>query len=276
MTATETDAAMPGGIPSPTLRVIGAGFGRTGTLSLREALVRLGYGPCDHMLENFARPERFALWLDAFQRKQRGAPIDWRPLLGGYRAVVDWPGAYFWRELTAAHPAAKVILTVRDPHRWYESAEATIYAMRARQDSSPWTRVLIRGLGLLVPSMAAGARVGNDVIWDGTFGGRFPDHAHALAVFEEHNRAVQEAIPPERLLVFDVKEGWGPLCAFLGVPVPEGEPFPHVNDAQSFQRMIQERFAGMAVRAAGMLLVAVGIIAALVWLAWRGRGREDR
>ena len=105
------------GIPAPTLQVIGTGFGRTGTLSLREALVRIRFGPCDHMREKFEHPERFALWSEVLRRKTAGEPIDWRPLLDGYRAIVDWPGAYFWRELTAAHPEANVILTIRDPAR---------------------------------------------------------------------------------------------------------------------------------------------------------------
>src|SRR5215213_871004 len=112
-----TDTATRVGIPSPSLRIIGAGLGRTGTTSLREALVRLGFAPCDHMDENFAHQERFALWDDALRHKTEGEPIDWRPLLSGFQAIVDWPGAYFWRELTAAHPGAKVILTRRDPQR---------------------------------------------------------------------------------------------------------------------------------------------------------------
>jgi hypothetical protein len=123
------DTTVPVGIPSPTLRVIGAGVGRTGTLSLREALVRLGVGPCGHMRENFEHPERFALWDEALRHKTAGEPIDWRPLLDGFQAIVDWPGAYFWREMTAAHPDAKVILTVRDPEHWYDSIQATIFSL---------------------------------------------------------------------------------------------------------------------------------------------------
>jgi hypothetical protein len=106
MTATATRT----GIPAGTLQVIGAGFGRTGTLSTRAALVRLGFGPCDHMVENEEHPERFALWDEVLRQKTADEPIDWRPLLTGFQAIVDWPGAYFWRELTAAHPEAKVLL----------------------------------------------------------------------------------------------------------------------------------------------------------------------
>jgi hypothetical protein len=208
-----TDTTVPTGIPAPTLQVIGAGFGRTGTLSMREALVRLGFGPCDHMRENFEHPQRFALWDEALRRKTAGERIDWRPLLAGYQAIVDWPGAYFWRELTTAHPEAKVILTLRDPDRWYDSIQATIFSLG--DDELP-----------------AGPR---EMIFNRTFGNRLTDRGHCQAVFARHNQAVQESIAADRLRVFDVKEGWEPLCAFLGVPVPEQEPFPRVNDTAAFQ-----------------------------------------
>jgi hypothetical protein len=208
-----TDTTVHAGIPAPTLQVIGAGFGRTGTLSMREALVRLGFGPCDHMRENFEHPQRFALWDEALRRKTAGERIDWRPLLAGYQAIVDWPGAYFWRELTTAHPEAKVILTLRDPDRWYDSIQATIFSLG--DDELP-----------------AGPR---EMIFNRTFGNRLTDRGHCQAVFARHNQAVQESIAADRLRVFDVKEGWEPLCAFLGVPVPEQEPFPRVNDTAAFQ-----------------------------------------
>jgi hypothetical protein len=208
-----TDPSVHADSTAPTLRVIGAGFGRTGTLSLRDALVRLGCGPCDHMRENFDHPERFTLWDEVLRRKNAGEPIDWRPLLSGFQAIVDWPGAYFWRELTAAHPDAKVILTARDPDRWYDSIQATIFSLRDDQ-------------------LPEGPR---DISFNRTFSGRLTDRAHCQAVFARHNQAVQEAISPDRLLVFDVKEGWEPLCAFLGVSVPGDEPFPRVNDTAAFQ-----------------------------------------
>jgi hypothetical protein len=262
------------GVPSPTLKVIGAGFGRTGTLSLREALVRLGFGPCDHMLENFEHPERFALWRDAFRRKQAGEPIDWRPLLDGYRAIVDWPGAYFWRELIAAHPDARVILTVRDPDRWYQSSLATIFRMRARADTSPRARAMMRLLGLMIPPLRQGFQIVNDVIWNGTFAGRFTDREHALRVFAEHNREVEATVPAPRLLVFDVKQGWQPLCEFLAVPVPVGAPFPHVNDAEAFRKRVQERFARSLVRLAGPVAGGMAALVVLVWIDRRARHHQ--
>jgi hypothetical protein len=218
------ETAAGAGIPAPALQVIGAGLGRTGTLSLRQALVRLGFGPCDHMLENLEHPERFALWAAALRRKDAGEPIDWRPLLTGFRAIVDWPGAYFWEELATAHPEALVILTVRDQDRWYDSILQTIFAMAAAARPE------------------AGLEVPIEIIRDRTFGARLGDRAHCQAVFGAHNRAVREGIAPDRLLVFDVTTGWEPLCAFLGVPVPDDEPFPHANATAAFKTGIQEHF----------------------------------
>jgi hypothetical protein len=206
-----TDSVVRAGIPSPTLQVFGAGFGRTGTLSLREALIRLGFGPCAHMLDNVEHPERFALWGEALRCKHADEPIDWQPLLSGFRAIVDWPGAYFWRELAAAHPQAKVILTIRDPERWYDSIQATIFSLPEQSGA------------------------GRNIARNHVFGGRVTDRAHCQAVLATHNQAVQQTIAPERLLVFDVKDGWGPLCAFLDLPVPEDEPFPHANEPAAFQ-----------------------------------------
>src|SRR5215211_6518779 len=158
MMETQMPSTVPTGVPVPTLLVIGAGFGRTGTTSLREALIRLGFDPCDYMRGNLEHPERFALWEEALRHKTAGEPIDWRPLLAGYRATVDWPGAYFWRELTAAHPEAKVILTVRDPERWYDSARATIYAATQARTSTSAARLLYRLVSWANPRAGNGFR----------------------------------------------------------------------------------------------------------------------
>jgi hypothetical protein len=275
MTSVKTPAPLPMGVPAPNLLVVGAGFGRTGTTSLRQALVRLGFDPCDHMDENFEHPERFAPWRESLRHKQAGEPVDWRPLLADYRAIVDWPGAYFWRELTSAHPEAKVILTVREPDRWYGSVLATISAfrtrMRAGDSLATRARSLLLRLGMLGTNGAL--RFCDDVIWDGTFNGRFRDRDHALRVFAEHNQAVRPTIPPERLLVFDVKQGWDPLCRFLGLPVPVGEPFPHVSDASSVQWELRERYRDGALRTGG---IAAGVLLGLMTLAWFRRPLRRR
>jgi hypothetical protein len=242
MMETKTPPTVPTGVSAPALRVIGAGFGRTGTTSLREALVRLGFDPCDHMRGNLEHPERFALWDEAVRSKDAGKCIDWRPLLADYKAIVDWPGAYFWRELVAAHPEAKVILTVRDPEHWYDSARATIYAATQERSATPAARLLYGLVARANPGAGHGFRTVKETVWDGTMRGRFEDRDEAIRIFEEHNRDVVATVPPERLLVFDVKDGWQPLCAFLGVPVPVGEPFPRLNDAVDFSRRQRDQY----------------------------------
>jgi hypothetical protein len=192
------------------LSVIGAGFGRTGTHTLNLALEMLGLGPCHHM-EDVIRSDQQKAW---FRAAGRGEPVDWDEVYAGYKSAVDWPTAYFWRELAAHFPAAKLILTVRNSEAWYKSARATIFAGMG-PDSNPET-------------------FGTAVIRDKIFGGRLDDEAHAIEVLETHNAAVISAFPPSRLLIYQIADGWPKLCDFLGVPVP-AEPFPHSNTTADFQ-----------------------------------------
>ncbi len=199
------------------LAVIGAGFGRTGTNSFRLALERLGFGPCHHMHELSHHPEQVALW----EAAARGAAMDWEQVFAGYRAQVDWPGARYWRELAAAFPAARVLLTIRPAEAWFASFAATVAPEILGPPSSP------------DPAAVARRHMQRAIIADQVFDGRPLDRAHAIAVFERHTAEVRAAIAPDRLLVTDVRDGWGPLAAFLGVPVPD-EPFPRTNDAAEF------------------------------------------
>ena len=257
-----------------SLEVIGAGLGRTGTLSLHAALERLGFAPCEHMTNCFAHPERFALWLEAARRKRAGEPIDWRPLFGGYRATVDWPGAYFWRELIAAHPEAKVILTVRDPERWYDSARDTIYAATQARTATPAARVLYGLLGWANPRAGHGFRTVQETVWDGTIEGDSRIATRLSASSRSTSATSSPRFLRRRLLVFDVKEGWEPLCAFLGVPVPAGEPFPHVNDAADFSRRQRDQYRHIARMLLPALGAAAGGAAALI-LALERRERRS-
>src|SRR5215210_4077602 len=208
------------------MEIIGAGFGRTGTMSLKAALEELGYAPCYHMTDLFENPEHVPLW----EAATRGEPVDWEGLFAGYQATVDWPGAAFYKELMEAYPDAKVLLSVRDPERWYESTNNTIYAT---VDPSPE----------MIAAVGPTPRLNNELIWKRTFGGSFADRQQAIEVFERHNEQVREHVPADRLLVYEVKEGWRPLCEFLGAEEPRGKPFPHLNDTDAFRRMVQEHFA---------------------------------
>ncbi len=200
------------------LKVIGAGFGRTGTWSLKVALEQIGFGPCYHMVECFPRGDtHFRLWEEA----RRGNPA-WDAIFQGFQATVDFPAATSWRELAAYYPDAKVILGVRDAEKWFDSTQATIF-------QPTW-------IEWLATSEAAGFM---DATINGYFDGRMHDREHLLYCFEQHIADVQANIPEERLLTFEPKDGWQPLCDFLGVPVPEGD-FPHVNDTESTQGLIQD------------------------------------
>jgi hypothetical protein len=205
------------------LKVVGAGFGRTGTLSLKTALEKLDCGPCYHMMEVFPRPEHVAMW----HRLAFGQPMDWDELFRGFRATVDWPSTRWWREIAAHYPAAKVLLSVRDPEAWYKSVIDTIY--------QPMKLPAPDGAPEIVRLQSKMVR---KAILSETFDNRFEDKAHAIEVFERHNQEVRDTIDPARLLVFDVREGWAPLCRFLEVPIPD-EPFPRLNDTATTQAMIR-------------------------------------
>jgi hypothetical protein len=232
-------------------------------MSLKVALEELGYAPCYHMVEVFARPEHAPLWQAAW----RGEPVDWEGFLGGYEAAVDWPACSFYGELMERYPDAKVILTVRDPERWYESTRSTIYELSVVATRSPLFRLVFGAMRLLRFGRVGGGNMADEVIWDGTFDGRFEDRRYAIEVFERHNAEVRRRVPRDRLLVYEVKEGWSPLCEFLGVEEPD-VPFPHVNDTAEMRRRIRAvRALSVAVPAALTLLGA----ALLVLLTRRAR-----
>ena len=242
------------------LKVIGAGFGRTGTMSLKAALEELGFAPCYHMSEVFENKSHADQWNAA----AIGEQVEWENLLGDYAATVDWPGCSFYEELMEAYPEAKVLLSVRAPERWYESTSNTIYNIRRVTTSSKFFAVV----GRLNPRITRITRMVNNLIWEGTFNGQFEDKRYAIEVFNRHNEEVKERVPKDRLLVYEVKEGWEPLCDFLGVEVPE-TPFPHLNDSDSFRRMFVRRL----VMAATIPAFAFGL---LVFFLVRRLRRLDR
>lgn len=211
-------------------KIIGAGFGRTGTSSAKVALDELGFGPCHHMTELFDQPERAALW----EAAAAGQPVDWDELFAGYQSTVDWPACTFYAQLMEAYPEALVLLTVRDPERWYQSCRDTIYRSSASRADAPDAN-----------ASDPVAHMIDSIIWRGTFGGAFEDRQRAISIFERHNQEVQERVPSDRLLVYEVKQGWEPLCRFLSVDVPAGTPFPHLNDTMTFQQMEQEHERGV-------------------------------
>lgn len=203
------------------LDVIGAGYGRTGTLTLKTALERLGLGPCHHMLEVMGNPDQVAFW----NRAADGEQVDWEEVYADYRSTVDWPGCHFYAELAERYPDAKVILSTRDPERWHESMSETILKGMAEM-----------GLDVEFPDDHP-VKFGGVLISQKALDFDFSKE-NMVAALERHNAAVRAAIPADRLLEFEVSEGWEPLCAFLGVPVPD-EPFPRTNERENFGEHIE-------------------------------------
>lgn len=200
------------------LEVIGSGFGRTGTTSLKEALEILGFGPCHHMDEALNNPPQVALWQAYFA----GRGVDIADLFAGYRAQLDWPGCHIWRESAARFPQAKVLHSVRPEEKWWASYSKTIGRLLTIYPTIP-----------MAPHVLAMMEAQSDFIVERTFASKPLDRETCLAAYRARQAEVVAAIPPERLLIFDVVQGWEPLCAFLGVAVPD-QPFPHRNDSASF------------------------------------------
>jgi hypothetical protein len=231
------------------IKVIGAGFGRTGTGSLRFALERLGFDKCYHMSEIMDHPEKSGDWLKARLKKQ----IDWDDVFDGYQATADWPGCAFYKELHEHYPDAKVVLTVRDPDEWYRSTYETIYAM---------TKARNKILACLFPATRNMKRMITKIIWDGTFHGKFEDEAFAKKVFKDHIEEVKITVPEKQLLIYEIAQGWEPLCNFLSVPVPQGEPFPVINDSKSMNILLLKRILFSMIT--NLLIFTIVIIALIL------------
>ena len=189
------------------LEVIGVGLGRTGTLSLKIALERLGFGPCCHMTEVFADARnRIPLWLGATE----GAP-DWDAIFAGFRSTCDYPSATYWRELADYYPDAKLVLTTRDPEGWFDSVSATIFA--------PWMQDAYLGTPAhVLMQRTLFEPIGSDV----------SDRQAVTEWYVQRERTILGLFGPDRLLRFDTRDGWEPLCDFLDVPVPD-VAYPRTN-----------------------------------------------
>jgi hypothetical protein len=211
------------------LKVIDLSFGRTGTMSLKYALEELGFTKCYHFIELFDNPEHPSMWLSA----SRGEKVDWEKLFEGYQATVYWSPCYDYLELLKHYPDAKVVLTVREPEKWYQSMHDTIYKFNRL---TFLRKVFLLTMGLFKPELKklhAAWQLQEQTLWQNTFKGQFGHKKYAIDVFLKHIEEVKSQVPADRLLVFNIKDGWEPLCHFLKVPVPE-TPFPRVNDSASF------------------------------------------
>lgn len=194
-----------------TLRVVGAGLGRTGTMSLKLALEKLLGAPCYHMLEVFGRPDHVEHW----RRATAGDMPAWDDLFEGFAAVVDWPASAFWHEVGDAFPDALILLSSREAASWWKSCDATIFEVLKRPGEGPWFEMV---------SELFRDRFTPDVL----------DREAAMAAYERHNEDVRRTADPDRLLAWHPGDGWEPICSALGLPVPD-EPFPHANTTEEFR-----------------------------------------
>ena len=206
------------------LSVIGAGFGRTGTKSLKEALEAIGFGLCHHMIEVARNPDQLPYW----QAAAAGEAVDWHAALEQFRSAVDWPACHYWRELAAIWPDAKIILSVRPEEKWWDSFCNTIKITMDLRDY------------LANPQSRGVSAMAHTIIAEQTFHAPLHDRQAALAAYRRRSAEVLDEIPADRLLVFDAAQGWAPLCRFLGVPVPD-MPYPHSNSTDAFWQVDRSR-----------------------------------
>lgn len=210
-----------------SVKIIGAGFPRTGTMSLKRGIEALGFGPCYHMIDFVRDNSTIDFWEQKFKRQNN----DWSTLLNQHQSIVDFPGSLFYKELMAFYPEAKVILTVRDSESWYESVRSTVISTG-------------KDIGKKEISKAEKLRVENfkrmrQLIWSEVFEGRQNDKAYMINRYEQHNANVKEMVPSEMLLEYNVKDGWGPLASFLEVETPVSS-FPHANLRADFHNMLAD------------------------------------
>ena len=195
-----------------SLKIIGAGFPRTGTTTLKMSLELLGFEKAYHFKDLIADPGKLKHW----QEIENTGHTDYGRLFDGYQASVDFPGYPYYKLLMKKYPNAKVILTLRDFDGWYESNYNTIWQVEPINDCLEFMRntYLIK-----------------------QFNNKFDSREIAEKVFQAHNNEVIEFVPKKRLLVYEVKDGWEPLCSFLDRPIPE-ETFPHLNKKENFPAML--------------------------------------
>lgn len=217
------------------LEIIGVGMGRTGTASLKVALEELGVGQCYHMTEVLKNPECTTDWINAAEGN-----ADWDKVFNHYSATVDNPGCNFWKELADYYPEAKVILTVRDADKWFDSTNETIHSLEFASfiKNSPFGEMVQK------------------TIWD-IMENRMQDRNHMVDFFNNRSSEIIDNIAPERLLVYQVSEGWEPLCAFLNLPVPNTE-FPHINSRDETKEILANLIASSGEQLSEEAMVAAG------------------
>jgi sulfotransferase family protein len=220
------------------MKVIGAGLPRTATLSQKVALEMLGVAPCYHMVNVLGDLKLVEPWMDALHGKP-----DWDQIFDGFEATVDWPGGFFYRELIERYPEAKVVLSVRDPVAWERSMRNTVWGV---YHGDTLIRHLSSATAKVDPAWQRYLELMNGLLWegDGTLADRHADCDGLIEAMQRHTEEVKRTVPAERLLVWDLAQGWEPLCRFLETEVPAA-PVPHLNDSDDFCARVIEMSLGV-------------------------------
>ena len=237
-----------------TIKIIGAGFGRTGTMSLKQALNTLGF-PCYHMdqVDKKENSGHINFWYQVSQSPE-GTQHSWDTVFENYTASLDYPASCVWRELMVAYPDAKVLLTEhpRGAEAWYKSTISTIYAFEARREFK-----IMHAILPFVPKFFAMTR---ELIWRRTLKNTMDNPDAAVDQYKKHIEEVKATVPPENLLVFSVDQGWEPLCKFLNVDIPDGT-FPKVNETAELKKIVDRVGFGI------YSVLTLGA-AAIIWLIY--------
>jgi hypothetical protein len=222
-----------------SIKIIGAGLPRTGTNTLKQSLEQLGYKHVYHMKELLVNPEKLPYW----KTLDETGDTDWDALYEGYDGTVDFPGYPWYKEHMKRYPDAKVILTVRDFEAWYKSVDSTVFRAGPQ---TPGEKIKMIGK-LLFSSRARNVvkciKWFKKVFFADNLQGKFGDKEFAKKFWEDHIAEIKASVPADKLLVYDVRDGWAPLCKFLGVPEPS-EPLPHLNKKEDFKAMLPKLMKG--------------------------------
>ncbi|MDH3710921.1 MAG: hypothetical protein OER04_13590 [Cyclobacteriaceae bacterium] len=222
-----------------SIKIIGAGLPRTGTNTLKQSLEMLGYSKTYHMKELIVNPEMLPQWLAL----ENGEQPNWDELYDGFEATVDFPAYPWYKEHMKRYPDAKVIMTVRPFEGWYKSIESTILTAGPQTPLEKIVMMIKLAFNPRLRKVIQCVKLAKRMIFQKHLQGKFADKAFAEEIFNKHMEDVKTYVPPEKLLIYDVRDGWGPLCEFLGKPVPE-EELPHLNKRENFKSMLKDLMKG--------------------------------
>jgi hypothetical protein len=231
-----------------SLVVIGTGLSRTGTTTIRKVVEELGFGPCYHSTDLFIRPRGIEFW----EALEKGNKVDFEEFFSQYNAIIGFPGYLFHQQLKDKYPDAKVILSYRDPDVWYEDVSNTIFKSESSHVKKAYPEEVRTFDPYLADCILRIQGLQKRMLEENYFIERFEEKDFAIQRYIEWNEDIKKIYSGDDLLVYQVTEGWGPICEFLGVPVPEEKPYPHLNDSDTFHKRSTSGFLEMLKEVEGL------------------------